>query len=260
MSPRKSKKVVQPEVEAPEVQGEVLPAESEALTVPGSDLRGTGEVDDQLLEEAISEVRRIQTQKGIEAAFEIGTYILNTFFGGDLTLFRKASKDHKTYRALSSTEGMPSHSWLYKAVHVAQLLPTYPQQVREALPFSHHALLLPEHDPEKRIEYAQKAVTAGWTKRTLEEELRKAREAKGGKRRGAPPLPPLVKNLRQMVRSLKALTALDLDWMAKEISGGDPPDEVKDLLERTKTACSQITLFVEGAAKPQERRRPKRKQ
>jgi len=267
MRPKKSKKTPEAEtaqVEAPEVTGEVLPPDTKSnalavvdaspAVVPEGELRGEQAVDELLLKEAAREVRRIQNKRGMQAVQEMGPYLLRTFFGGDLTLFKKRSKDHKTFRMLAESEGMPSYSWLYKAVQVAQLLPAYPAEVAEALSLSHHAALLPEHDPKKRAEHAQKAVTEGWTKRELEEEVRRTKSTGGHKARGRKPLPPLIKNLGEMARTLEKLGGTNLRSTQDQILAEGSSEEVHALLERIRTASRRLAKFV-GEVYVKQRRR-----
>jgi hypothetical protein len=169
-------------------------------------------VDDSLVEEAVREVNRIYTGKGLETAREIGRYLLKNFFVDDFGVFESGAKEHSSFRALADRDDLRvSASFLWYAVKLQPQLQLLGDEIAEALPLSHHRLLLHVPDDKAKVRLAKRAVEKSLSKRQLEEEVRKLRGAGGdegdGAPRGRPPLPTFVKVFNRL---RKAMETVDL--------------------------------------------------
>ena len=182
-------------------------------------LPGELAADLALLDQAVQDINRIYTQKGLETVLALGQYVLDTFFGGAATAFQSRGGDHLTFRELAHREDLHvSYATLWRAVGVVEQYARLPEPVARALPPTHHTLLLPLKDDQKKTELARKAVDRGWSKAELEREVKKA---KGRSKVGRPTLPRFVKTLHRWDRfleneadafgDLEAVDALDAD-------------------------------------------------
>lgn len=206
-------------------------------------LPGEAKVDNELVDQAVEQINRLYTGRALEMAREIGAYVLETFFAGDANNFRERGGEHATFRELSEREDLQfSKIWLWRAVSVYDQLKLLPENIAEALPYTHHTLLLPLHDETKKIELAKKAVEKGWTKDVLQAEVTKVREKEKTSKGGRKPLLPFVKTVNRLEKFLASeeehFSGLD------EVEELDE-DEVKRIqktIKRMKLKLDQIAL------------------
>ena len=200
-----------------------------------------GEValDQNLLDEAVGTIRTLYATKGMDLVIEIGTYVLDTFFGGDAGAFHERGGEHATFRSLAHHEDMPvSFSWIYKAVAVVDQLRLLPEATRQALPFSHHVALLPIRDAKKKARLAERAMASNWPKRKLEDEVKKIRDQeKDGRRVGRPPLPAFVKGFRQLT---KAVDYAESEVVTDEVFATYRPEDARELLVQVDVAMERL--------------------
>jgi YD repeat-containing protein len=182
--------------------GNPEPASSDAARVRGMvlaselPLPGEHEVDEALVAAAAAHLNRTITGRSLELACEIGKYVLEVFFAGDLARFRERGRKHRSFQALAEHGGLQySAIWLWRAVGIHEQLSLLPPDVASALPYTHHTLLLSLERPDEKVEVGQRAVSGGWTRNQLQAEVTR-RRASG--RRGRPPIPPLVKALHRI--------------------------------------------------------------
>jgi hypothetical protein len=195
-----------------------LEGEMELVTHEGSlpdvivdPLPGEGAVVDDLADEAVAHLNALHVRAGLEAARETGRFILDTFFAGSLEAFEARGLAHATFRSLAERLDLRvSYVYLWRAVRVMAQMDRLPPEVCEALPYTHHTLLLPLREDRKE-ELARRAVAESWSKRRLEVEIDGLREPQEGPRRGRPALPPVVKGLRKVSRVLEELEGLDVE-------------------------------------------------
>lgn len=186
---------------------------SESETALAPTLRGAGAVDAALVDEAVRQVNRLYAAKGVETARVIGEYLVGAFFGGDPGSFTAREKGHASFRALEARDDLgPSYTFLWYSVRFLPQLRALPADVADALPMSHHRLLIHVKDEDQKAKLAQKAVTKDLSKRELEDEIRKLREkGRDGKRRGRPALPSFVKAFNRIQNVAQAMDGGSLD-------------------------------------------------
>lgn len=164
-------------------------------------LPGETETDRELLDQAVHDLNRIYTEKGLETVLALGQYILDTFFAGNPATFQARGSEHVTFRELAARDDLHvSYATLWRAVSVVDQMKQLPEPVARQLPPTHHAALLPLKDEKKKAELATKAVDKGWSKQELEREVRKV---KGKSAAGRPPLPRFVKTVHHFGKLLQ---------------------------------------------------------
>ena len=166
-----------------------------APNLPGGDA-----LDADALTIAVREINRLHAAKGLETARAIGSFVLETFFDNDTANFRANGKKHVTFRELGEREDLQvSYSFIWNAVSVVDQLRLLPENIASVLPLSHHKLLLPVKDPEKKLKLATEAVEKGLGKRELEQKVKKVRAKETvGEKRGRKADPELLKTLRKI--------------------------------------------------------------
>lgn len=207
-------------------------------------LPGEHDLDAGLLARVIADVNRLYLERGADTARQLGELVLGAFFAGEPTRFRERSRRHQTFRALCNDPSLqPTYSFLWYAVAVAEQYRQLPADVAEALPLSHHRLLLPIHDQATKLRLARKARDGQLSKRRLEELVRKERSRQPDQtpRGGRPPLPAFVKGLNR----LKG--AVDLA-VSEELSPSSfdrfPPDDARKLLSRLYAQIEQLSALA----------------
>jgi hypothetical protein len=166
-------------------------------------LPGETAVRSDLIDQAVREINRIYVGKGLEAARGIGEFVLRTFFDNSMDTFRAKGKKHISFRKLVERDDLRvSHVHLRNCVVLVDQLKALPVELANALPVSHHTVLLPVHDEKAKVVLARKAVRENLSKRALETEVRRLRPRNGdGTRRGRPPTPAAIKAVALIVRA-----------------------------------------------------------
>lgn len=158
-------------------------------------LPGHGEIVSDLVDQAVGELNRLYRAKGLETALAVGQYVLATFFNGDTANFRSGGNGHISFRELGKREDLQvSWQFIWNSVAVVAQFRQLPANVAEALPLSHHKLLLPVKDAEQKVLLASAAMNEGLSKEALQERVKGARtSAAGESKAGRPVLPAFVK-------------------------------------------------------------------
>jgi hypothetical protein len=176
--------------------GSTMPAAQEApAQALASALRGADAVDDHLLDEAVQRLNNLWQAKGLETARAVAECVIDLFFDGRPDQFFDRGKTHLSFTALKQRSDLHvSYLFMWNACAVYDQLRRLPTGIAEALPLSHHKLLLPVKDEDKKRELATQAVATGMSKQEFAAEVSKARKAMGDDSKGGrPPLPAFVK-------------------------------------------------------------------
>lgn len=184
--------------------------------VAGADLiLAQAPVDDALVDEVVEAVNRLYVAKGLEVALAIGRSLIDRIFGGDPEQFRDAGRANASFRKLSQRADLRvSHSFLWYACAVVAQVDELPDDLREALPLSHHRALVPLRDAAAKAELARRAVDEEMTKRQLEKQVRLRRQALGEtSRAGRPPLPAAVKVVNRIGSVVRAAAESEVDGL-----------------------------------------------
>lgn len=162
------------------------------------------EVDEDLVQEAVAWIRDKVSETVSRGLTEIGDYVFDRFFGGDVArLSARGPNKNASFASLvercESTELPLSRSALHRAVATAAMRRALPEKEAafKQLPPSHQALLLPLRDPAKVERIAQRALAKKLSVRALKEvvngEVEKVAPEPSG--RGRPPKPLVLKVL-----------------------------------------------------------------
>ncbi len=110
------------------------------------------------LDKAVVDLNRIYIVKSLETVVEVGRYVLDTFFGGDVDAYRRRERDWPAFQALRERNDLAiSRTTLVKAVGVLMQLDDLPRELAEQLGVSKHHELLPVQDRETKVELAREA-------------------------------------------------------------------------------------------------------
>jgi len=171
-------------------------------------------LDKKLVDDATVWIRRKLEETVYKGTLEIGNYVLDTFFKGDIEAVRSKNPQKNTsFGALTDKCGsqeLPiSKPALSRAVGIAMMVRQFPDETvafKQLAP-SIQETLLPLQDPAKVEKIAKKALEGEWTVLETRETVASER-AKIPKddTRGRPPTPVITKVLE---RSLKQFTFED---------------------------------------------------
>jgi len=228
---------------APPAAELVLPPVAEALP-------GAAALDRPLVDRAVHDLNRIHAAKGLETAREMGEYIVSTFFGGDAAAFDAHGRSHISFGALAQRDDLQvSKSAIWYAVKLLPQLRQLPQTVAQALPMSHHRLLVHVDDPKAKVKLAEKAVKKGLSKRQLEGEIEKLKKRDpAATPRGRRPLPGFVKAFNRLKKVAEAAELTEVDESALRSFGLDNArrylDEVEQGLAQLQAVREQLAAHV----------------
>lgn len=210
-------------------------------------LPGERSFDRRILERAVRDLNAMYTVGGLETARAVGDYILATFFEHDREAFRTRGRQHVTFRGLAAREDLGmSYSFIWYSVAVLEQLEQLPSDVAEALPLSHHRLLLPIEDSQLKLNLAVRARDEGMSKRDLERVIRGLRGKSPLKKKGRggrPPLPAFVKGLRQLEKAVDLAQEQDI---CPELVNKFSNEGSKDLLAKLYRQMQQLHELAEG--------------
>jgi hypothetical protein len=225
---------------------------SAATTARRASLPGERCADLRLVDRAVAELNRMHRESALRLACQTGKYLLATFFGDDLAVFRERSGTHQSFRELAARADLRfSASFLYTSVAVVEQCRQLPASVAGELPLSHHRLLLPIQNRQLKTKLAQRAVRERLSKRALAEEVKALRRhpGPGNVKRGRPPLPEAVKKLHQLRRAAGAL----LHMKASVLDFEDySPRAARELITELMTELEEVS---EVLARLQEKAR-----
>ena len=209
---------------------------------------GETTVDVALVDQVAAELNHIHATSTLATARAVGELLVTRFFGGDAARFHERGKGHASFRQLGERDDLAfSYSFLWNACAVVEQLRLLPPDLRDALPLSHHRLLLTVKDPEVKEKLAREAVAQGLSKRALEAAVKDGRpEVAPESRPGRRPLPAFVKGLTRL-RAAVALAG------SEEVAGAvakmekDKARELLGELDAQMAALGRLRAQVEAA-------------
>ena len=160
------------------------------LVLPGADA-----IDDGLVERAVETLNQVYRAKGLETARAVAECVVALFFDNEAENFHARGNSHLSFAALKKRADLQvSYQFVWNSCAVYDQLRRLPPEIANALPLSHHKLLLPIKDDEVKRKLATAAIEGKLSKRTFEERVKKARKAQqSGSKAGRPTLPAFVK-------------------------------------------------------------------
>lgn len=180
------------------------------------------------VQDAVLHISRITNTKALEAALEIGGYLLREFYGGEFDRFHaRDGAEDATLRMIAAHPSMPlSASYLYSCVAVLEQWGQIPIGVASELSFSHHRRLLPVRGDRKR-HLATRAVSEGWSVRRLSAEIKPEPSRRGGR----PRKPVIQRCSDELERVLTRLHEADDHDASATLLGHLDPDEALALAD-----------------------------
>lgn len=165
-------------------------------------LPGETSTDPEILEDLLQELDLLSRGQGLEVALQIANCVLDRLFRGNPGVFRARSNKHDTFRALQNHEDLPlSRTALWYALAVRDQVEVLPDKLSDALPLSHHKVLLQVKDVDQKIELARQVARDDLSRRDLERVIRRKLDDDETRGRGRPRLPAVVKALRRLEKA-----------------------------------------------------------
>lgn len=166
---------------------------------------------------AVDELNRIAVRKGLETARAVSDFVLGLYYAGDIRAYRE--RLHAGHAAFQELAGHPrlqlSASFITQSIAVTEQARRMPNELAEALSFSHHRELLVLTDDQERNDLAREAVREGLNRdqlKALVDRVVAASESAPG-RRGRPRKPAFA----QIGRCLEqAVACLDAELLTSE--------------------------------------------
>ena len=159
--------------------------------------------DVALLDGAVLWLNRTIQASGIQLAVQVSDYVLDTFFGGDISaLSSKDPQKTASFRALCEREDLQmGASTLHRLVRIGQQARHLPADLSESLSLGHHRALLTVDNLAHKQHMAREAVRHGWSAEKLAETLA-AEHPQAPQRPGRPRKPELLKWLGTVRREV----------------------------------------------------------
>ncbi len=143
-------------------------------------------VDDRV-ERAVATINGIVASKSLEAAVEVGRYIVAEFYSGDLENFRAHGRKPVALREIAAHPDMRlSITWLSCAVAVGASVEELRDPDVLKLGLSHHRELLAVTDRDQRLELARRAMAESMTVREIRSACRGTTGTRQPEARSAP--------------------------------------------------------------------------
>jgi hypothetical protein len=176
-------------------------------TVVGT-LPGEIEVDPRLLEGLLDELELFSRGQGLQTALAIANCVLHRLFKGDSGLLASRSRNHETFKALQNDSSLPiSKSSLWYALAVRHQYHELPDSLSERLSLAQHKVLLRVKSVSMKVDLARRALQKDLSKRDLERLVRLRCREDQVRGRGRPPLPAVVKGVRQLDKATDLATS-----------------------------------------------------
>lgn len=178
-----------------------------AIALPGAD-----SIDSALLDQVVANLNQLYAVKGLETARAVAESVIQFFFAGNVENFHDRHGSHLSFRELAKREDLRvTYQFVWNSCAVVDQLRMLPPDVANALPMSHHKMLLPIKDTSTKQALAKVAVDDGLTKRQFEVHVKKARaELKADSNAGRPPLPAFAKAFGKVRRIVEQAQSEDV--------------------------------------------------
>lgn len=160
------------------------------------------DADERLAREALRFIERLERRARLELVIEIGDFLVDKFFSGQLDLARSFSPTKA--RALNRLIKLAAtrdigETQLRSAVGLSVQYRTLPVSVRDRLTVRQHQALLPVKDPQSKSKLARRALSEKLTGLAL---ARLVRQEHGPAARGRTPKGELERSLGDAKRAL----------------------------------------------------------
>lgn len=194
---------------------------------------------DDRIDRFVELLRRVTQQSALDLALTVGSLVIDQFYEGRPESWRLRGRKDCSFRKLAARSDLPfSAAALYRSVAVYELWTRLPRVATwKHIGLSHlrTVLPLPPTDQEALLSLAE---SKGLSVRQLERKV-SAMRAEGFERRGRPPLPRLVKNVRALDRMFDTL---ELSPRRNELRRLEPEfaDELRVRLDKVRQICAEL--------------------
>jgi len=198
--------------------------------------RPTTAADDRLIDQVVEELNQLHREATFDQALAIGRVIVERFYAGDLSVWRKHAGKDTSFRKLAARTGRDLHATattLYRAVALYELSERLGVSTWQHLSVSHLRAVLGLPEDQQR-ELLVTADLARWTTKRLEAETRRLRSTHVVKR-GRPPLPAFVKTINRMVTLLQDQAEVSVD-----------PDEIRQMSDLDVRRLAKVLDSVQA--------------
>ena len=158
-------------------------------------------LEDSNIDHFVEKLRRVCGRATLDLALNVGRLVVDTFYGGDLTLWRAHGKHHASLRTLARRQDLPiSIPHLYRCVAIYEAtnwLPDFSTWKHLSVSHVRSVLRLPPEDQRRLLALADEG---NWTVQRLDS---KVQALQSGKRSGRG-RPPISERSRQLI-SIQAL-------------------------------------------------------
>ena len=200
-------------------------------------------LDDAQIDAVAAKLQKLGRMATLELACRIGETIFHDIFKGSVELVHGPGRKLPSFRRLASHPMVPyGASTLWRSVGVYALSRRMPHLFQEGrLGISHFRAVLGLPEPTQQ-RLLQAAAADGWTKTKLETEASAVRRVAG--RRGRKPLPPIVKAVRRLRRTLesneRALVADAAQLNEESVT------EALDVIRQARNWCERLERLLVG--------------
>jgi hypothetical protein len=180
--------------------------------------------DITLIDGAVLWLNRTIQASGIQLAIQVSDYVLDSFFGGDMTsLSSKDPQKTASFRALCAREDLQmGASTLHRLVRIGQQARHLPADISERLSLGHHRALLSVDNAAHKQHMAREALRHSWSAEKLAATLA-AEHPQSPHRPGRPKKPALLKWLGSVRREVAVCQ--DARKFAKEFTALPTADQ-----------------------------------
>lgn len=223
------------------------PAADDALPTTTAD-KEHPTVNDDVVTEVIAGIRAAQAKHGFALSRDIGQLVVEKFYDGDITAFRKRGPKDASLRKLAEHPDLPmSSTGLYNALATYELLERLPDVYasKQLTPTHVRAVLpLPPPEQEKLLKRAEKK---GMTVRELEEEARKVKARTKKSAGGRPRLPRFVKTINALRKYVDSDDDLFGDLDAVEKLDAEEAEALWKTVTGLKLKCEELQKLLQAS-------------
>lgn len=215
-----------------------LEADATVLEAP---LPGEVFADRTLVQASVADINAIWRAGGVETARRIGELVVTRFFGGVVAYAHSRKRTHQSYQALAADPDLSlAASNLWYCVAVFEHFGLLPAEVAGALTVAHHRLLAHVGDVELKARLAELAVQGDLTVDQLRVAVEVGKVANPeAKKRGRPPLPPVVKATDPVRKAVAELSR----WDGPKVQALSPMDRAY-ALKTARAAARDLADWV----------------
>ena len=188
----------------------------------------------------VAELNQIAEGHALATARALGSAVLDQLFGGDVARWRdRGDAGHRHFRELGQRPDLHlDYMTLWRCTSIELQARELGAAPLAGLPLSHQVELLAVPTRAKKLDLAERAVAAGWTRDRLRAEIRTISAPRSGI--GRPRAPALSRSLTQL---RKAVRQVDDDSRPRP----RPGDQTRQMVRETTVLVQHLRATVQEA-------------